>query len=93
MSVSDDLPVSAIPLAQQLEARRQALGWSIEALAGRTGYHANTILRALHGRNIRVRTLQDVASALGFVVVLSAAVRVTPPHIALRETMERPTLR
>lgn len=84
--------VNALALAQQLEARRVALRWSVEFLAGRAGYHPNTILRVLHGQNSRVRTLQDVAGALGFSVVLNTSAP-APQHIALREVVERPTLR
>jgi transcriptional regulator with XRE-family HTH domain len=62
---------AATRLAGQLEARRQQYGWSVAYLATRAGYHENTVLRVLHGRNVRLQTLQDVAAALGLCLSLT----------------------
>jgi len=58
----------------QLEARRVELGLSIDDLAERAGYGRHTIARTLHGGNVRVQTLVDVAFALGLILVVENVV-------------------
>ncbi len=79
-------------LAAQLDARRKTLGWSIENLAARTGYHPNTILRVLHGSDMRLRTLVDIAGALGLSVAVFDARPLKPQPMRLRESEEGWTL-
>lgn len=52
-------------LAAYLEQARIDQGWTLPALAHKTGYHCNTVARVLHGDNVRLQTLIDVAQALG----------------------------
>lgn len=68
-------------IAARLEARRRELGWSIERLAHTAGYHRNTVLRTLHGDNVRWQTVTDVAGALGL------AMEVIRFEITLTENM------
>lgn len=66
-------------LGRQLDRRRRALGLSVARLGARAGYHENTVLRVLHGQNVRVQTLQDVAAALGLRVSLTCPPAATTP--------------
>lgn len=48
----------------QLKLQRQALGWSLEALAERTGYARGTIWRMEQGDAVRWQVVEDVRKAL-----------------------------
>ncbi len=52
-------------LAAALERRRLDQGWTLPALAAKTGYHFNTVARVLHGENVGLQTFLDVAQTLG----------------------------
>jgi transcriptional regulator with XRE-family HTH domain len=54
-----------VRLSTQLDARRKELGWTVYAIARKSGYAENTVLRALHGRNVTVSTFQAIAIAMG----------------------------
>lgn len=61
---------SADQIASQLEIRRREIGWTVVVLAKQSGYSENTVLRVLHGDNVRWHTVQDIAKALDFNLVL-----------------------
>jgi hypothetical protein len=54
-----------LPQCDLLDARRREMGWTIDVLAQESGFAPNTILRCLHGKNVRLETFVIVASTLG----------------------------
>ena len=59
-------PNIANRIATRIRLRRDALGWSQEELADQAGFHRTYIGAVERGeRNITVRTLFRIASALG----------------------------
>jgi predicted transcriptional regulator len=65
--------IASDTFASQLEKRRREIGLSVTELGKLAGYHDNTILRVLHGKNVHWHTLRDVANALGFTLNLKDA--------------------
>ena len=49
-----------------LKARRKELGWTLYAVARRSGYSENTVRRVLQGEAVNLATFAAVARALGY---------------------------